>query len=142
MSRVKNGDTVTVHYTGRLADGTVFNSSREREPLVVNVGSGDVIAGFEKGLVGMAVGETRTLSLEPEEAYGDHRDDLVVQVETGQFPDHITPRIGEQLQVRQPDGSVVEVEITNIEDGLVTLDANHPLAGERLLFDVEIMGIG
>lgn len=141
MDQVKQGDTVKVHYTGKLEDGTVFDSSREREPLTVNVGAGEVIPGFEKGLVGMNVGDSRTLELEPTEAYGQRRDDLVVQVDSKQFPEHISPKIGERLQVRQPDGSLVNVEITNIEENMVTLDANHPLAGEKLVFDVEVLDI-
>lgn len=141
MSQVKEGDAVQVHYTGKLQDGTVFDSSREREPLTVKVGSGEVIPGFEKGIIGMAVGETKTLTLNPDEAYGQKRDDLVVEVDKNQFPEHITPKVGERLQVKQPDGSLVNVQITDIEDSTVTLDANHPLAGESLVFEVELVGI-
>lgn len=142
MSQAKEGDAVKVHYTGKLEDGTVFDSSREREPLNVNLGSGEVIPGFEKGIVGMAVGESKTLKLGPDEAYGQKRPDLVVDVAKANFPDHITPTVGERLQVKQPDGSVINVQVAEIKDETVTLDANHPLAGETLVFDVELMEIG
>lgn len=141
MNQVKEGDAVRVHYTGKLPDGTVFDSSRSREPLSVKVGAGEVIPGFERGLVGMAIGESRTITITPDEGYGYRRDELVVEVGAEHFPDHIKPRIGERLQVKQPDGSLVNVQITNIDDGTVTLDANHPLAGETLVFDVEVVEI-
>lgn len=142
MSQAKEGDAVKVHYTGKLEDGTVFDTSREREPLNVNLGSGEVIPGFEKGIVGMAVGESKTLKLGPDEAYGQKRPDLVVDVAKANFPDHITPTVGERLQVKQPDGSVINVQVAEIKDETVTLDANHPLAGETLVFDVELVEIG
>ncbi len=141
MSQVKEGDAVSVHYTGKLPDGTVFDSSREREPLQVKVGAGEVIPGFEQGLVGMEVGDNKTVTLTPDEAYGYRREDLIVDVDANQFPDNVKPRIGQRLQVRQPDGSLVNVQITGIEDGTVTLDANHPLAGETLIFDIELVAI-
>lgn len=141
MSQVREGDAVSVHYTGKLPDGTVFDSSREREPLQVKVGAGEVIPGFEQGLVGMEVGDNKTVTLTPDEAYGYRREDLIVDVDANQFPDNVKPRIGQRLQVRQPDGSLVNVQITGIEDGTVTLDANHPLAGETLIFDIELVAI-
>lgn len=141
MGQVKEGDAVSVHYTGKLPDGTVFDSSREREPLQVKVGAGEVIPGFEQGLVGMEVGDNKTVTLTPDEAYGYRREDLIVDVDANQFPENIKPRIGQRLQVRQPDGSLVNVQITGIEDGTVTLDANHPLAGETLIFDIELVAI-
>ena len=141
MGQVKEGDAVQVHYTGKLPDGTVFDSSRDREPLQVKVGAGEVIPGFDQGLVGMEVGDNKTVTLTPEEAYGYRREDLIVDVDAKQFPDNIQPRIGQRLQVRQPDGSLVNVQITGIEDGTVTLDANHPLAGETLIFDIELVAI-
>jgi FKBP-type peptidyl-prolyl cis-trans isomerase 2 len=141
MGQVKEGDAVSVHYTGKLPDGTVFDSSRDREPLQVKVGAGEVIPGFEQGLVGMEVGDNKTVTLTPDEAYGYRREDLIVDVDANQFPENIKPRIGQRLQVRQPDGSLVNVQITGIEDGTVTLDANHPLAGETLIFDIELVAI-
>ncbi len=142
MSQAKDGDAVKVHYTGKLSDGTVFDSSEGREPLAVELGAGQVIPGFEKGLLGMAVGESKTITIEPDEAYGHKREDLIVDVDKGNFPEHITPTIGEHLQVKQPDGSVINVQITKIEGEKVTLDANHPLAGQTLVFDVEMVAIG
>ncbi len=142
MSQAKSGDAVKVHYTGKLTDGTVFDSSEGREPLAVELGAGQVIPGFEKGLMGMAVGETKTITIDPEEAYGQKREDLVVDVDKSNFPENIKPAIGERLQVKQPDGSVINVQITQIEGDKVTLDANHPLAGQTLVFDVEMVAIG
>jgi len=142
MSQAKSGDAVKVHYTGKLTDGTVFDSSEGREPLAVELGAGQVIPGFEKGLMGMAVGETKTITIDPEEAYGQKREDLVVDVDKSNFPENIKPAIGERLQVKQPDGSVINVQITQIEGDKVTLDANHPLAGQTLVFDVELVEIG
>jgi peptidylprolyl isomerase len=141
MSQAKEGDAVKVHYTGKLQDGTVFDSSREREPLQVTIGEKTLIPGFEKSLVGMEEGQSKTVTLEPSEAYGEKRTDLVVDVNKSNFPEHITPKVGERLQVKQPDGSLVNVTITNIADDMVTLDANHPLAGETLVFDIELVKI-
>ncbi len=142
MSQVKEGDTVKVHYTGTFEDGTVFDSSKGREPLDVKIGAGQVIPGFEKGLIGMNMGESRKITLEPVDAYGDYREELTADVPRSQFPENITPEIGQQLQVKQPDGNVVDVAVTRVGDELVTLDANHPLAGKTLNFDVEIVAIG
>ncbi len=141
MSQVKEGDAVKVHYTGKLEDGTVFDSSRERDPLKVNVGAGELIPGFEKSLMGMEPGQSKTVTLAPEEAYGERREDLVVDVGKDQFPENIEPKVGERLQVKQPDGSMVNVQITKMEDDKVTLDANHPLAGQKLTFDLELVDI-
>ncbi|MEZ5358777.1 MAG: peptidylprolyl isomerase [Candidatus Zixiibacteriota bacterium] len=141
MSAAKNGDTVQVHYTGRLDDDTVFDSSEGRDPLKFGVGSGQVIPGFDKGVVGMEIGDKKTITIPPDEAYGPHRDELTLTVNKGQFPEHITPAVGLQLQMQQPDQSNVNVTITSIEGDDVTLDANHPLAGKTLIFDLELVAI-
>lgn len=142
MGAAKDGDTVQVHYTGRLDDNTVFDSSDGRDPLKFDVGQGKVIPGFEKGVVGMEIGDKKTITIPPEEAYGPHRDELTLTVNKGQFPENITPAVGQQLQMQQPDQSTINVVITGIEGEDVTLDANHPLAGKTLIFDLELVAIG
>ena len=141
MSKVKDGDTVKVHYTGKLENGDVFDSSREKEPFEFTVGNKAVIPGFEKGLVGMGVGDTKTIEIPPEEAYGTKQDELVVVVNKTEFPEDITPSVGQRLQIKQQDGNPVVVTITDLTEDSVTLDANHPLAGYTLFFEVEIVDI-
>ena len=141
MSKVKDGDTVKVHYTGKLEDGTVFDSSKEDEPLELTIGAGNVIEGFEKGVIGMERGGSKTVTVPPEEAYGSINEELVAKVKKDTFPENITPVIGEQLQLKQQDGNVVNVTITEIRGDSVTLDANHPLSGKTLIFDIELVEI-
>jgi peptidylprolyl isomerase len=141
MSKVKDGDTVKVHYTGKLENGDVFDSSRENEPFEFTVGDKAVISGFEKGVVGMGVGDTKTIEIPPEEAYGAKQDELVVVVNKSDFPEDITPSVGQRLQIKQQDGHPVIVTITDLTEDSITLDANHPLAGYTLFFDVEIVDI-
>lgn len=141
MAQAKEGDTVQVHYTGKLEDGTVFDSSRDREPLEFELGAGSVIAGFEQVVRGMETGQTKTTTISPENGYGDRRDDMVLEVPADQLPDGLDPEIGQQLQLQLQDGQQVPVVVTNVENGNVTIDANHPLAGKTLVFDVELMGL-
>ncbi len=141
MAQAKANDTVRVHYTGRLGDGTVFDSSREREPLEFTIGEGQVIPGFENGVIGMAPGDTRTLEIPAESAYGPYREDMLLDVSRDQFPDSIQPMVGQRLQLRQPDGQTMLVTVSAVGENEVTLDANHPLAGKDLIFDVELVGI-
>lgn len=138
MTAARNGDTVRVHYTGSLGDGTVFDSSKEREPLEFTLGEGKIISGFEQAVVGMEPGESKTVQIESDNAYGPHREEMVVSVERTRLPEDIEPQVGGQLQVRQPDGSVHPVIVTEVSDASVTLDANHPLAGEDLNFEIEL----
>jgi peptidylprolyl isomerase len=137
MIAAKDGDTVKVHYTGTLADGTVFDSSRERDPLEFTLGQGQLIPGFEKTVLGMTAGESRTVTIPADEAYGPYRDEMVLAVPRSQFPPNVTPELGMQLQVGQ-DEQAMTVMITNISDEEVTLDANHPLAGQDLTFTIEL----
>jgi len=141
MAAAESGDTVRVHYTGRLADGTVFDSSEGREPLEFTLGEQQVITGFDRAVSGMQVGESVTVAIPVDDAYGRHRDNLVIQVDQSQFPADIKPEVGLSLRMQQPDGSTVRVRITALEAGKVTLDANHPLAGEDLVFDIELVEI-
>lgn len=140
--KTKNGDRVKVHYTGKLENGEVFDSSRDRQPLEFIVGEGNVIPGFEKAVLDMEIGEQKSVEIPPEEAYGPRREELVVDVDRSEFPSHIEPSIGQRLQLQQPEGSIVNLIITGMSDETITLDANHPLAGMTLFFEVEMMEIG
>lgn len=141
MSKVKDGDTVKVHYTGTLKDGSVFDTSAEREPLEFKLGEGQLIPGFEKAVVGMEEGEKTNIDIPVKEAYGEAREDLVINVPKDQLPEDVTPEVGMQLQVNQPDGQPVPVRVTDISDEELTLDANHPLAGKDLSFEIEVVEI-
>lgn len=135
----KDGDRVSVHYTGRLEDGRVFDSSRDRDPLEFTVGAGEVIPGFDQAVRGMKAGESKTVEIEPDDAYGPRRDGLVAQIERdrAQFPTE--PQVGMNLLLPLQDGGQLEVVITEVTDTHVTIDGNHPLAGEKLIFDVELV---
>ncbi len=137
----KHGDTVKVHYTGKLEDGTVFDSSTDRDPLEFTIGEGLVIPGFERAVIGMNPGDSRTELIPNEQAYGPHLEEMVVVVDRQQMPAEIEPSIGQQLEVQQPSGQVIPVVITELSDEAVTLDANHPLAGEDLTFDIQLVEI-
>lgn len=143
MPKVKEGDTVKVHYTGKLTeDGTVFDSSREREPLEFTLGNGQLIPGFEEAVVGMEEGDNTTVELDSEDAYGERREDLELEVSKSDLPDNIDPQVGMQLQMQQQeDGQAIPVQITAVEDDFVKLDANHPLAGKDLTFDIELIEV-
>jgi peptidylprolyl isomerase len=137
-----NGDTVQVHYTGKLADGTVFDSSAERGPLEFTLGAGQMIPGFEKAVFGMKVGEKKTVTIPADEAYGPYRDELVVEVPREKLPSDVTPEVGQQLGMRLPDGGTIIVTITDVSDNnTVTIDTNHPLAGKELTFEIELVKI-
>lgn len=137
----KHGDTVKVHYTGKLDDGTVFDSSTGRDPLEFTIGEGLVIPGFERAVIGMSPGDSRTELISNEQAYGPHLEEMVVVVDRQQMPAEIEPSVGQQLEVQQPSGQVIPVVITDLSDEAVTLDANHPLAGEDLTFDIQLVEI-
>ncbi len=141
MIQAGNGNTIKVHYTGRLDDGTVFDSSRDRDPLEFTIGGGGIIKGFEDGVIGMAVGDKKTIRIPSDEAYGPYRDDLVMSVNRAQFPPDIKAEKGQMLSLRHPNGQCMEVMITETTDDSVTLNANHPLAGKDLTFDLEMVEI-
>ncbi len=140
MTQVKDGDSVKVHYTGTLTDGTVFDSSRDREPLEFTLGSGMLIPGFEAAVIGMGVGNTTKVTIAPEDAYGDVNEDLVLDIPASQVPPHITPEVGMMLQLQTDDG-VMEVVIAAVNEDNIVLDANHPLAGQELTFEIEVVEI-
>jgi len=142
MSQAKDKDTVKVHYTGKLEDGSVFDSSTGREPLEFILGTGSVIPGFDQGVVGMAIGETKTITIAPDDAYGPVRKELVIEVKKSDIPGEISTSVGQMLQIPQPEGQPIPVVITEETEESVTLDANHPLAGKTLIFDVELVEIG
>jgi peptidylprolyl isomerase len=141
VSTASHGDTVQVHYAGRLDDGTVFDSSEGRDPLEFTLGAGQVIPGFEKAVEGMSVGDKSTMRVPAEEAYGPRSDELVLRVQRGQFPAGVTPEVGQRFQMRTDDGNTVRVTVTDTQADTVEIDANHPLAGQALTFDVELVEI-
>ena len=140
MANARSGDTVRIHYTGTLADGTVFDSSRGREPLAFTLGSGQVIAGFDEAVTGMAVGDAQTVTIPAELAYGPRREELVRALPREQFPPGLEPAVGQQLQVGGGPQPMV-VTVRDVRDDAVLLDANHPLAGEDLTFALELVAI-
>lgn len=141
MAQVKNGDTVKVHYHGRLTDGTTFDSSQGRAPLEFEVGAQQVIKGFDEGVLGMSVGEKKTIRIPAEDAYGSASEDKMIEFPRAQFPPDMKPEVGMQLSLRSQDGQDFPVVISAVMDDVVVLDANHPLAGRDLVFDVEVVEI-
>jgi len=141
MVQAHVGDLVRVHYTGRLADGTTFATSMEREPLEFTLGTGELIPGFEQAVLGMAAGESRTATILADQAYGPHRAERVIDVERHQLPPDLQPELGQRLQMTRQDGTTINVVVTTITETQVTLDANHPLAGQDLIFDLILVEI-
>ncbi|MCK4911501.1 MAG: peptidylprolyl isomerase [Thermodesulfovibrionales bacterium] len=141
MKKAGEGDTVKVHYTGKLDDGTVFDSSVGREPLEFTMGAGMMISGFERAVEGMAVGETTSVNILPEDAYGVRRDDMVVRVGRKDFPENITPEVGVAVTMQHPESGQFDAMISEVTEEAVMLDANHPLAGKSLNFDIEVLEI-
>jgi len=137
----KDGDTVKIHYTGTLEDGTTFDTSEGREPLEFTLGEGMVIPGFEKAVYGLQVGKSKTVTIPVEEAYGPYSDDLILVVEREELPADLEPEVGQQLQMQQTDGRTVVVIITDVSEDTITIDANHPLAGKDLTFEIELVEI-
>ena len=140
-TKAKEGDLVKVHYTGKLKDERIFDSSKDGEPLEVTLGSGQVIPGFERAVVGMSVGDSKTFEIAAAEAYGSYRDELVVEIDKERIPEDLTVKVGQQLVLRQAEGPTIRVMVTDMSDQSVTLDANHPLAGEDLTFEVKLIEI-
>lgn len=135
------GDTVRVHYTGMLPDGTVVDSSRGGDPLQFTLGSGEVIAGIDHAVEGMRLGESKSVWVTPDQAYGPHQDGLMLMVDRTRFPDHIHPEPGQRLRMRRQGNPPVLVTVVEVADDEVLLDGNHPLAGQDLTFEVELVGI-
>lgn len=139
--QAKNGDTVRVRYTGRLESGEIFDSSEGGEPLEFELGAGQVIAGFDEGVRGMQVGETRTIEIPAEEAYGERVEALVQTIPRQGINLETEPEVGMNLVLQLPDGSQIPVAVTDVTESYITLDANHPLAGQKLIFDVELVEV-
>ncbi|MFH2054764.1 MAG: peptidylprolyl isomerase [bacterium] len=141
MAEAKTGDTVKVHYTGRLNDGTVFDSSIKREPLQFTLGDGKIIPAFEEGVVGMVPGQTKRIDIPADSAYGQRDNNQVQKVPREQFPADFAPELGKQIQLEGEQGQRVVVSIVGFDDDSITLDANHPLAGQDLSFEIELVEI-
>lgn len=141
MSQVKQNDTVKVHYTGKLADGQVFDSSLEREPIEFTLGQGQLIPGFENGVINMEVNEKKTVTIPHTEAYGEVNQELFQEVPKDQLPPEIKPEVGMGLVSKNPDGSERQLRVAEVKDNAIVVDANHPLAGQDLIFDLEVVEI-
>jgi peptidylprolyl isomerase len=141
MVQAKNGDTVKVHYTGKLDDDTIFDTSAEREPLQFKIGEGQLIQDFELAVVGMSPGESKTVQIPSENAYGPHHEEMIMVVDRNEFPENLEPKVDQRLQVQKSDGQVFAVTVTAVSESKVTLDANHPLAGKDLTFDIQLTEI-
>ena len=141
MMQAGDGDTAKLHYTARLENGRVISTTKGRPPVEIEIGSGTPILGLEQGIIGMEIGETRTITVPPEEGFGPKWKELMLEVDKSELPDSVTPTVGKRLQVRKEGGGLVYVTIADINEDTVTLDANHPLAGETLTFDIELVGV-
>jgi peptidylprolyl isomerase len=141
MSQAKDGDKVKVHYTGKLENGEVIDSSKDRQPLEFEIGGGSVMPGVEKGIIGMEIGDTKSIQIPPEDAFGPWRRELLVDLRRNEFPENMNLTVGQTLQMRHTDGDPLSLIITDVNEETVTLDANHPLAGKTLVFDVELISI-
>lgn len=141
MAHAKQGDLVKVRYTGTLDDGSTFDSSEEREPLQFVIGEGMLIPAFEQAIVGMLPGDSRSVHIPADDAYGPYMDELILEVDKNQIPPYLNPEEGMQLQITQDDGSSTVVKVVKLTDEKVFLDANHPLAGKDLNFSIELVDI-
>ncbi len=141
MSQVKENNTVKVHYTGKLSDGQVFDTSEGKEPLAFTLGQGSLIPGFEKGLIDMKLNEKKTINITKDDAYGDTREDLIIEVPKSELPQDMNPEVGMGLVSRAPDGQEMNLMVVEVKEESVVLDGNHPLAGKDLIFDLEVVEI-
>lgn len=141
MAAAKKGDTVKVHYTGKLDTGVPFDTSIGSEPLEFVIGSGKLIPGFEEAVIGMTPGESKTVKLPPEKAYGRHREDKVITVNKKDLPENVKPELGMDLEICAPSGQAIPVIVTDMDENTVTLDANHPLSEQTLTFDIQLQEI-
>jgi len=141
MSLVKENDTVKVHYTGKLADGQVFDSSEGKEPIEFTLGQGQLIPGFEKGLIDMKLNEKKTINIPKDEAYGDSREDLIQEVQKSELPEEIKPEVGMGLVSKSQDGREMNLVVAEVKEESIVVDGNHPLAGKDLIFDLEVVEI-
>jgi FKBP-type peptidyl-prolyl cis-trans isomerase 2 len=141
MSQAKNGHTVKVNYTGRLSDGRVFDTNENRQPLQFVLGENRLISGFEQAILGMSPGDSKTVQVPAEEAYGPRRDEMVLTIDRAQFSEGVEPEVGQSLQLKQTDGSSFGATVTHVTESAITVDANHPLAGQALTFEIVLLEI-
>ncbi|RZN39389.1 MAG: peptidylprolyl isomerase [Methanosarcinales archaeon] len=141
MAQVEEGDTVKVHYTGKLEDGTVFDTTANSDPMQFRIGDGKIIAWFEQSMLGMEPGESKIINIPADDAYGQHHAELVLTVGWNIFPDNAQPEVGRQFIIRQSDSQTIVAMVTNVTESSATLDANHPLAGKDLIFDIQLLEI-
>jgi FKBP-type peptidyl-prolyl cis-trans isomerase SlpA len=141
MKQAKANDKVKVHYKGTLSTGEVFDSSEGREPLEFTVGAGQVIPGFDKGIEGMEIEEEKSITIPVEEGYGEVRQELIQEIPRQSLPEDIKPEVGLNLISKTPDGQEIPIVVTEVKDDAITIDANHPLAGQELTFDVKLVEI-
>jgi len=141
MAQAKQGDAVKVHYTGKLNGGTIFDSSTGGDPLQFTIGQGEMIPGFEQAVIGMNPGESKTFNIPADGAYGPHHEEWILVVERSEIPPNLNPQLGQQLQIRHADGRTTAVIVTDVSESSVTLDANHPLAGKDLTFDIQLVEV-
>lgn len=141
MSVASKGNAVKVHYTGRLNDGTVFDSSENRDPLQFTLGDGNMIKGFDAAVHGMQTGEEKSVTIPYLEAYGEKKDDMMMDIPKDQVPPHIQPEVGMELSLQNQAGQPVPVKVVHVDEEKITLDANHPLAGQDLIFDIKLVEI-
>lgn len=141
MAVAKKGDKVKVHYTGRLKDGTVFDTSVERGPYEFAIGKSRIVPGFSEAVIGMKPGESKTVEIPAKEAYGPHRKDMIAKIDRSRLPAHLNPEIGQRLRINQANGQKIPATVVEVSASTVTLDANHPLAGKDLIFDIELLEI-
>jgi len=141
MAQAKMGDTVKVHYNGKLDTGVLFDTSEGSDPLQFELGSGCLISGFEEAIIGMSPGESKTVNIPPEKAYGKYREDRVIKIDKKDLPEDIVPAEGMTIEVSASNGVMVPVQITEIEGNTITLDANHPLSEQTLTFEIQLVEI-
>lgn len=141
MSEAEEGEKVKIHFTGRREDGTVFSTSKEDEPVEFVIGEGSIIPGVEKGVIGMGVRDKKTITVQPKEGFGLVKKELIKIVEKSEFPEDLRPKIGLQVQLRNPDGDTINANVVDLKGDSVFLDANHPLAGQTLKLDIELIEI-
>ncbi len=141
MTQAKDGSKVKINYTGKLDDGTVFDTSEGKAPLEFTLGSKQVIPGFETGITGMKVGEKKTIHIPADQAYGPHQKEMVIKAERKQLPPDLKPEVGQQLQMNHQNGQTFIVKVIEVDETTITLDGNHPLAGKNLTFDIELLEV-
>ena len=141
MSKVTDGSRVKVHYTGKLEDGTMFDSSVGGEPLEFTIGKGQVIKGLEDAIIGMSIGDNKNITINPENGYGSRRDELILEIDRDKMPENIELQVGNRLSAKNDDNTRINMVIVEVTENIVTLDANHPLADKILIFDIELIDV-